>query len=722
MRVLIAYSILFFLLSPVLTAQNLSVTELKAEIHEASADTQKVRLLTSLAEKLADIGEVPAAEERLTEAEKLTDSLGYNFGRQLVYLNRSYLFLLKMQPDSAQKTVEMALQRYPKSSLANKYYNYLGTAFRFQGKNEQALEYYNKAIAHSDTVDNVHTLAAIRQNMAEVYKNMDNKTETMRHYLNGLTYAESAQDTMFLATLLNNIGKAYADYVAYEKAEHYLQRSLNLSKAIGFKVGLLRASLNLANAKSSLRDFDTALNLYQQALDLSAQVRPGQPPVRINHNLGRLYYKMGNMQEAEKYLQQSLSQSVARNMVEGIYHNSKGLANVASGRDRIEEAIEWHEKALLAASELKYPTYQEETRKKLYELHKKQGSYQQALEHLEAFYVISDSLKQLENDQALAEYETKLNLRRQEQINQLLQDKQREQEARLDTQQWLVGTSLLAMVLILIIMTIIVKANRDKKRANQKLEARKQELEQLNEVKNKLFAIVSHDLRNILAGLKGMLYLIRENDLSAKELQTLSVHLKVSIQQNSNIMENILVWARQQMEGITTDIKPLRVKPLVDKLLDSYLFPARQKGVTLANKVFPDIEVLADDDMLELVLRNLLSNSLKFSGETDCITVSAISKEDHVLFSVEDTGIGIPEAQKKTIFQSSTQTQRGTNNERGSGLGLNLCKEFIEKQQGSIHFESEEGKGTTFYFTLPKANQQSKPDRHMEYINIKSDE
>lgn len=305
----------------------------------------------------------------------------------------------------------------------------------------------------------------------------------------------------------------------------------------------------------------------------------------------------------------------------------------------------------------------------------------------------------------MAEYEAKLNVHRQAEINELLEAKQKEQEARLNTQQWLIVSGLLVTVLALIIVVVLIRTNKVKKAANDELQAQKQELEQLNAVKDKLFAIVAHDLRSPMAGLKGILNLFRNNSMSTEELRTLFAQLEVSMQQNLNSMENLLKWAQQQMDGIIINMKLIFVKPIIDEILESHRFYAQQKGIELVNKVSENIKVLADPDLVELVLRNLISNALKFSDKGDEVAVRATFRDDCVLFSVEDTGIGIPESQQEAIFQFGNKvTRRGTNNEHGSGLGLNLCKEFIERQKGSMSFESEEGKGTVFYFSLPIAS------------------
>jgi signal transduction histidine kinase len=706
MRVLTIFSILVFLSVSILQAQSVdTIDQLQAKISDAVTGSQKVRLLTQLAERLIDKGAIDSAQTTLRQADSLSRNAGFHEGHQLVSLSRASLYLVKLEPDSARLVLVSALQRYPATPLANKFYNHLGTASRFLGKNEEALAYYEKALANSDTAEDAQALAAIKQNMAVVYQNMGNKAKALEQYLDGLAYAESVKDTVFLATLLNNIGESYTDYEEYDKAGHYLQRSIELSQAIGFKVGVLRASFNMANVKNNTGELDTALSLYEKSLKLSSEIRPGQPPVRINHNLGRLYQKMGDLERSEEYFRQSLSQSEAMNLIQGVYYNSKGLGGVATERGNLAEAVTWYKKALEAAEQLGSASFVKEAHQDLYLAYKQQGSGEQALKHLESYQAVTDSLNQRDRAQALAEQEAKLNMHRQEEINRLLEARQREQQSRLNLQQWLLVGGLLVIVLILGMVAVLVKVNRDRQKANRQLERQKQELEHLNQVKSKLFAIVAHDLRNPLSGLKGMLYLFRENDISEEELKAMFAHLELSMEHSLNIMENLLVWAREQLDGITINLKPVGAEAVVEEVFRSQSFHAGQKQITLTNNVAAQIRVQADQDLLELVLRNLVSNSLKFSKNGGEVRVDAVLTNEQIVFSVQDSGIGIPDREKGTLFQVGHKTRKGTGNEHGSGLGLNMCKEFIEKQNGRIWFESEEGRGTTFYFSLPKAHE-----------------
>ena len=169
-------------------------------------------------------------------------------------------------------------------------------------------------------------------------------------------------------------------------------------------------------------------------------------------------------------------------------------------------------------------------------------------------------------------------------------------------------------------------------------------------------------------------------------------------------MDNLLAWARQQMSGLAIDIQTVNAREITEEVIESYNFQAQHKSISLENKVPEMLLVKADFNLLKLILRNLISNAIKFSEEGDRITISTQHQDGKIVFEVADTGIGIPKETRDGLFAFNHNSRSGTKDEKGSGLGLQLCKEFVEKQNGEISMQSIEGEGTSFYFSLPQAS------------------
>lgn len=249
--------------------------------------------------------------------------------------------------------------------------------------------------------------------------------------------------------------------------------------------------------------------------------------------------------------------------------------------------------------------------------------------------------------------------------------------------------------MILISTVVLYRSNRERQRINR-------ELEELNKVKNKMMAIIAHDLRSPMASMKGIFYLLKDEDLEMDEIREIASNLEVSVRQNIDMMDNLLSWANSQMEGLEIDIESISIFEVVEEVIENCLFHAEHKSLTLLNEVDPDLAVKADVNLFQLIIRNLVNNAIKFSHERDTITVLSEEKKEDVVIKVKDTGIGIPENEQDDIFSLQGHSRSGTNNENGSGLGLQLCKEFVERQDGNIFVESEEDEGATFYVRLPK--------------------
>jgi PAS domain S-box-containing protein len=243
----------------------------------------------------------------------------------------------------------------------------------------------------------------------------------------------------------------------------------------------------------------------------------------------------------------------------------------------------------------------------------------------------------------------------------------------------------------------------DRKRAEEALRESEQQLRDLNAQKDKFFSILAHDLRNPLVGFLSFADLLENNFdcMDAEERRTLIQHFRTSSETLFALLENLLTWARLQQGQVDYVPMPFSFDHLAARAVILLTPNAEQKQITLMNMT-PPIEITASVAMTDTVVRNLIGNALKFTPPGGTVTITATQEGHEIRVSVTDTGIGIPPDKLTQLFRIDGKTQRdGTNGERGTGLGLVLCKEFVEKQGGKIWAESEEGHGTRIMFTLP---------------------
>ncbi len=235
------------------------------------------------------------------------------------------------------------------------------------------------------------------------------------------------------------------------------------------------------------------------------------------------------------------------------------------------------------------------------------------------------------------------------------------------------------------------------------LEEQKTKLTELDALKNRLFSIISHDLKTPIYSLRNLFRNVEKYDISGDEIKILVPDIINDLNYTTSLMENLLLWAKSQMQGNIINPQLLDIAVMVNEVQQVLRLQAESKQVYVKSKIDSSIYIFADKDMINLVLRNILSNAIKFTPNNGEINVGASVKNDMVEMYVQDSGMGISDENIKKLFSNNYFTTNGTANESGTGLGLMLCKEFLHKNGGEIMVKSEVGKGSCFSFTIPKA-------------------
>lgn len=245
----------------------------------------------------------------------------------------------------------------------------------------------------------------------------------------------------------------------------------------------------------------------------------------------------------------------------------------------------------------------------------------------------------------------------------------------------------------------------ERKLAEDEVRLKNEELQKSNAEKDKFFSIIAHDLRSPFNGFLGLTQIMAEDlpSLTMAEVQELAISMKNSATNLYSLLENLLKWSQIQKGSIPFSPEVIQLRSMMDECIAIAFEPAKNKGIELSCTIPEGIEVFADINMLQTVIRNLVSNALKFTPKGGKVDVSAKSiKDNGIEISIHDNGIGMSQTMVNNLFRLDVRTNRkGTDDEPSTGLGLLLCKEFVDKHGGKIRVESEEGKGSTFYFTMP---------------------
>ncbi|MBX2964006.1 MAG: tetratricopeptide repeat protein [Cyclobacteriaceae bacterium] len=544
-------------------------------------------------------------------------------------------------------------------------------------------------------------------------------------------------------TALNRLGEYEFRQGNYAKAVEFVTHSLKLAEKSGDHAQVAAAYRVLGNINTfGFKRFDQALQYQQRAYEFYKKLNDKRNIASYCGNITWIYGTTGkNLEEGHKLadLGIHLSDSLGDLQLLSYNFNSKGLlfmkqnrldsaltyflnsnqvgqqsndhAVIAYNKSLIgeihlqkrafREAITWFSQALNESKELNLREVLKESYGGLARGYEGLNDYKKAYEYQLLYDDLSSTIlnweitqKTLITELEFAEEKREAKIAELELAN-----------ARARTEK-IIYTILSGVIIasLLIITLLVMKNNRQRTETNRLLQEKNNEIALQNErltttnaIKDKLFSIISHDLRTPLASLKGLLGMALRKDISEDEFKDIIPKLNNLVITTNETLENLFQWSQSQMNGWSHQPVKVNVNELADRCVQLFIQSAKTKDITLENKIHALQPVIADENQLELILRNLLNNAIKFTNKGGSIKLEAINKRDTLEIRISDTGIGMPEDQVKTLFnEQEVQTTRGTIGEKGTGLGLKLCKEMVELNGGSIFVESSPGRGTTF--------------------------
>jgi signal transduction histidine kinase len=234
------------------------------------------------------------------------------------------------------------------------------------------------------------------------------------------------------------------------------------------------------------------------------------------------------------------------------------------------------------------------------------------------------------------------------------------------------------------------------------LAAQKEELVELNSLKNKLFSVIAHDLKSPMYALRNLFHNVQQHNVPEQDVREIVPLVVNDLNYTIGLMENLLQWAKTQMSADTVNTQKVDVSGLIQEVMKLLRLQADAKQIYVEQKIDLPVFVSADKDMINLVLRNLLSNAIKFTAPRGQISLGINEHSSFVEIYVQDSGTGITSEELEKIKSNNYYSTNGTASESGTGLGLMLCKDFLARHGGQMYIESQPGKGSTFSFTLPR--------------------
>lgn len=683
-------SLVFFLCLTLGFSQTKDIDSLTLELAFQNQDSVKVDTSVELIKKLYATNDLGRAIEFINQTEKLATDLNYETGLAEITYYKGLVYIKKDDYINAINTFKKSQQLYLKvkdTVSAAKIYGNLGLIEIKRGNYREGLKYSLIATKELEERNMRTELGRIYKNLAQAYLNIRDYDHAIEYNLKTL-YIEQQNGLNNEATIYDvykDLAKLYAYKNENRKALEYY------SKLVDNGVTLTdpeRASILplMANEYLKLNNLDKANELFTESLALSKQLDDKLGATMALNGLAKVNLKNStafNLKQAEIQINEALKFSDGLGENETVLESYRLRMELDSIKGHFQSAYQWQQKYFLLKEKLA-----------------KENTVQEP--------IVNNPLAEIDVPSM-------------EELNQTdVVDETAHAEKgffTLSNKYKILLYGLLAAFIVTLVVLIFViarknntnKVTEDLEEENRKLELQKEaileqtkHLEEVNKVKDKLFSIVSHDLKDSLTSINGFIDLLKDGSLSRQEFERLVPELSENANSASLLLFNLLNWSKSQMQSLDPNPSLFDVQEVFEskiKLIDQR---AESKGITIIDHTLRDF-VYADKSMIEIVVQNLLANAVKFTKAGDTITVSNHISNGSAIISVADTGVGIPKENIDKLFKANTLTTLGTKNEKGTGLGLSICKELVDLNKGKIWVESTLNVGTTFYVQLPKS-------------------
>jgi signal transduction histidine kinase/predicted negative regulator of RcsB-dependent stress response len=667
-----------------------------------------------------------------------------SLARQGTYIDSLEQELQNKQPDTARVRLL--------TSLAN---SYMLVNFN------KSLQYAREAVALADKTEDSQSRLRANRDMALVYMLGGDFTSALSHEKVALQIADEEKDSTQIGLSYSNIGNYYYELGVYDESYYYLTRAYSiLSQGDVTREDSVLMNIALHNVGRVFKEmgqYETALQHLRLSQQTSIKLKDDEGRPYALDELGDVMIRQGKYDSALTYLQQALDEinnfirkdpetlvkelrtktlikiakaymfkkefDSALAFYDSAYqlheftNNQFGIAEVELGRgtvflaqENFVEAENHFDIALEIAHRINARVLEINCYTQMAQLWEKKGDHKTALAYYKKFNNLNDSLFSQEMQQKLFRDQLRFATESKDVQIQALTKMEEFRRTEIKRQEFIRNVLVVVMALSVILLVTVYRSGQRRKRINtlllqhqEEMEKRSIELEQLNQVKDKFFSIISHDLRSPINALAGLLDLLDKGAIASDELPMAIKELRVRFNHTRTLLNNLLDWTLLQMDKINLQPAKISLKNLANENIE-LIRSTQTKQVNFINTIPTESIAFADSNTINLVIRNLISNALKFTNEGGEIKLTAEEKPEHWVVAVSDNGVGIkPEVLSMLFDKINPYSTRGTANEKGTGLGLILCKEFVEKNNGQIWVESTLGKGSTFWFSVPKA-------------------
>lgn len=564
--------------------------------------------------------------------------------------------------------------KYPSGIAWGQYLE--GVIFTYQNQLTRSINSLTVALDLAEKAQDHELTARIYNGIGLNNLRMEDDYNAMKAFENALTAIRKAKDRRFESALLHNVGALDVKNKRYGLAIKILGQLIAINKLRDDKTGLALNYKEMGLAFYGIQDYKNAILNAGKALILSQEIGFSLNEINSLSLLGAAYLKVNRLPEAKQYLDEAQKKAL-------LVHPEREKLLIYQG----------------------YADY-----------YAAEGNFKEALNFQNEYASLYDSLYNVGRSKLILEYQEKFKSQQKETENVLLRNR------HLDTQQQIKQNNRMLifissiLIMFMIFSGLIFWGNRQIKEANRllakqkdEIHAQKDNVDHINTIKDKLFSVIAYDLRSPFASMKSMMDRYDEGMISKDDVDSYFKELRKDIGSNTLLLDNLLIWAKSQLHGFKLHPKAIAMENVVDEIRYYYGKHLENKQIIFHNKLDESCIVSADYEMVKTVVRNLIGNAIKFTPAKGTISVSYVRKDGEIHIAITDSGAGLTEESKQKLFLDTFFTTQGLNNEKGTGLGLQICKEFVEKNGGKIWVDSREGEGSSFCFTLPGSEEKIDP-------------
>jgi two-component system, sensor histidine kinase and response regulator len=693
---------------------------LGATVHKQNvADSANINRLNKLADAYFQYNPDSTyyyAEKSIELSKRINYSAGLAGG--LLQLGRANS--LRGKAFDATQDFSTAVQLYEKlrdiSGLGKTYIAY-GRMYNFLANYKSALSCLNLALGCSKQLKDQRGQTDAYKNIGIVYYSEGQLSNALEYYYKGLLIALQNHYTVLSGEIYNDIGVTLQTMEMYPKALDYFNKALVVIKSENDIQGVGTMNENIGEILLDQAKYNEALPYLYFALGIAKKQKDIDGQTSTFADLGLCYAHLGQLPRAIKYLDTSVRIAINDKVA---YFNLAyayiGLATVYNMQKDYKNAYKWAMEGQSLANTLGNLKIRADVAWQLSQTFTGLGKYKEANEQLNKYLGLKDLAKGNESIQKLTSYYYDLNFtEKQHQLEQQQHERDLLYQQKIQKQRLMNTIFMVAFGAMIVTAFVYYRQKRKQQRINTQLEDKNHEvllqkanideqahkLNDLNNLKDRLISVLAHDLRAPLSTLRGLFNLLQDDSITHQELIEMIPTVLKKLEYTSDFLDTLLFWINSQMENFENSVKTFSVKEIVEYEIESHNEQATLKGICLIDNVPNTTMASADPNSIRIVIRNLITNAIKFSKDGDVIGVTANTEDDDVVISVKDTGMGIPEQQLKKLFRNKVDSKTGTSNESGTGMGLLFCKDLVEKCSGRIWVTSKVGEGSEFTFTVP---------------------